>query len=157
VSITVATWNIRGKAQPDLERVGQVLESFGPDVVALHEVRRRQGVALAQRLGWMTAHWTFKHWPIPSLAEGHAVLSPHRLVGEETVTLTCGVQSCANDQFLQIDHIVPLEDHGRTELDNLWRICTHHTRSRPTPDGASPAATATATSSRPELRSVRRS
>jgi hypothetical protein len=39
---------------------------------------------------------------------------------------TCGVPACANDQFLEIDHIVPLEDHGRTELDNLWRICSHH-------------------------------
>jgi hypothetical protein len=38
----------------------------------------------------------------------------------------CGVKACANDQFLEIDHVVPLEDHGRTELDNLWRICTHH-------------------------------
>jgi Domain of unknown function (DUF222) len=39
---------------------------------------------------------------------------------------TCGVPSCANDQFLQIDHIVPVEEHGATELANLWRICTHH-------------------------------
>jgi endonuclease/exonuclease/phosphatase family metal-dependent hydrolase len=90
VSITVATWNIRGKAQPDLERVSQVLESFGADVVALQEVRRRQAGALAQRLGWMTAHWSFKHLPFPSFAEGHAVLSPHRLVGEDTVTLSEG-------------------------------------------------------------------
>jgi hypothetical protein len=41
---------------------------------------------------------------------------------------TCGVQTCANDQFLEIDHIVPLEAHGRTELDNLWRLCSHHHR-----------------------------
>jgi hypothetical protein len=41
---------------------------------------------------------------------------------------TCGVQTCANDQFLEIDHIVPLEEHGRTELDNLWRLCSHHHR-----------------------------
>jgi Domain of unknown function (DUF222)/HNH endonuclease len=41
---------------------------------------------------------------------------------------TCGVQACANDQFLEIDHVVPLEDRGRTELDNLWRLCSHHHR-----------------------------
>jgi hypothetical protein len=41
---------------------------------------------------------------------------------------TCGVQACANDQFLEIDHVVPLEDSGRTELDNLWRLCSHHHR-----------------------------
>jgi hypothetical protein len=39
---------------------------------------------------------------------------------------TCGVKACANDQFLEIDHIVAVEDHGRTEFTNLWRICTHH-------------------------------
>jgi HNH endonuclease len=38
----------------------------------------------------------------------------------------CAVKGCANDQFLEIDHIVPLEHHGRTEIDNLWRICSHH-------------------------------
>jgi hypothetical protein len=41
---------------------------------------------------------------------------------------TCAVSTCANDQFLEIDHIVPLEDHGRTEIDNLWRLCSHHHR-----------------------------
>jgi len=39
---------------------------------------------------------------------------------------TCGVKTCANDQFLEIDHVVALEDHGRTEDANLWRICSHH-------------------------------
>jgi hypothetical protein len=38
---------------------------------------------------------------------------------------TCGRRSCANDQFLQIDHVIPLEAHGRTEFDNLWRLCPH--------------------------------
>jgi 5-methylcytosine-specific restriction endonuclease McrA len=41
---------------------------------------------------------------------------------------SCGVPSCANDEFLEIDHVVPLEDHGRTELANLWRLCPHHHR-----------------------------
>ncbi len=39
---------------------------------------------------------------------------------------TCPVKGCANDQFLQIDHIVPLAEGGRTELANLWRPCSHH-------------------------------
>jgi Domain of unknown function (DUF222)/HNH endonuclease len=41
---------------------------------------------------------------------------------------TCGVPGCVNDQFLEIDHVVALEDHGRTELANLWRLCSHHHR-----------------------------
>ena len=39
---------------------------------------------------------------------------------------TCGVKSCANDRFLEIDHVIPLADGGSTELANLWRICPHH-------------------------------
>jgi Domain of unknown function (DUF222)/HNH endonuclease len=38
----------------------------------------------------------------------------------------CPVQGCADDQFLEIDHIVPLAEGGRTELANLWRPCSHH-------------------------------
>jgi 5-methylcytosine-specific restriction endonuclease McrA len=44
----------------------------------------------------------------------------------ETRYPSCGVQSCANDQFLEIDHIVPIKDHGSTEIANLWRLCSHH-------------------------------
>jgi Domain of unknown function (DUF222) len=40
----------------------------------------------------------------------------------------CAVSTCANDHFLEIDHVVPIEDHGRTELHNLWRLCSHHHR-----------------------------
>jgi len=39
---------------------------------------------------------------------------------------TCPVKGCANAQFLEIDHIVPLAEGGRTELANLWRPCSHH-------------------------------
>jgi hypothetical protein len=39
---------------------------------------------------------------------------------------TCGVKSCANDQFLEVDHVVPIEDHGETNILNTWRICSHH-------------------------------
>jgi hypothetical protein len=44
----------------------------------------------------------------------------------ETRYPTCGVKTCANDRFLEIDHIVPLEAGGRTGLANAWRFCTHH-------------------------------
>lgn len=44
----------------------------------------------------------------------------------ETRYPTCGVPGCANDQFLEIDHVVPIEDHGATEIANLWRLCSHH-------------------------------
>jgi hypothetical protein len=63
-----------------------------------------------------------------------AVSSPKRTIPArmrralESRYPTCGVKACANDQFLEIDHIVALEHHGRTEVDNLWRLCSHHHR-----------------------------
>jgi len=63
-----------------------------------------------------------------------AVSSPRRTIpmklrrALEACYPACAVSTCANDKFLEIDHVVPLEDHGRTELDNLWRLCSHHHR-----------------------------
>jgi hypothetical protein len=39
---------------------------------------------------------------------------------------TCGVRACANDRFLQIDHVVPVAEGGETNIHNTWRICPHH-------------------------------
>jgi hypothetical protein len=61
-----------------------------------------------------------------------AVSSPKRTIPTklrralETRYPTSGVKGCANDQFLEIDHVIPIEDHGPTELSNLWHICSHH-------------------------------
>ncbi|MGH8985521.1 MAG: DUF222 domain-containing protein [Acidimicrobiia bacterium] len=44
----------------------------------------------------------------------------------ETRYPVCGVKSCANDRFLQIDHVVPVVERGPTSIDNTWRICTFH-------------------------------
>jgi hypothetical protein len=61
-----------------------------------------------------------------------AVSSPKRTIpiklrrAREARYPTCGVKGCANDHFLEIDHVVPLADGGRTELGNAWRICSHH-------------------------------
>lgn len=61
-----------------------------------------------------------------------AVSSPKRTIPAklrralEALYPTCGVCSCANDQFLEIDHIVPIEQGGETSIENTWRICSHH-------------------------------
>jgi len=44
----------------------------------------------------------------------------------ERTYVVCGVDGCANDQRLEIDHIVPVEEHGPTCQENTWRICAHH-------------------------------
>ena len=61
-----------------------------------------------------------------------AVSSPKRTIPTklrralEVKYPNCGVSSCANDQFLEVDHVVPIAEGGRTKLANAWRICSHH-------------------------------
>jgi hypothetical protein len=61
-----------------------------------------------------------------------AVSSPKRVIpmklrrALEARYPTCGVKACANDEFLEIDHVVPIAEGGRTEFANAWRICPHH-------------------------------
>jgi hypothetical protein len=40
----------------------------------------------------------------------------------------CGTKGCDADLGLQYDHVVALEDGGRTEAKNLWRLCPRHHR-----------------------------
>jgi hypothetical protein len=61
-----------------------------------------------------------------------AVSSPKRTIPAklrrvlESRYPTCGVKNCANDQLLEVDHVIPIAEGGRTELANAWRICSHH-------------------------------
>jgi hypothetical protein len=38
----------------------------------------------------------------------------------------CDIEGCHVSQNLEIDHNQPIEEHGRTELGNLGRLCLHH-------------------------------
>lgn len=78
----VLTWNVHGAGHPNLDVVGEVLQGFAPDVVALQEVLHGQARGLARRTGWRAA-WTRKHFPFSPLlwwrAEGVAILTRHEL------------------------------------------------------------------------------
>jgi len=88
----IATWNLHGASRPDLGGVVAALTDESVDVVALQEVRRRQAVELADRLGGLHVRWLLKHRPwgamAPRLAEGLAVLSRYPVVSESTASLT---------------------------------------------------------------------
>jgi hypothetical protein len=38
----------------------------------------------------------------------------------------CGHLGCGSRERLQIDHVIPIEEHGPSEKGNLWRLCTYH-------------------------------
>jgi endonuclease/exonuclease/phosphatase family metal-dependent hydrolase len=92
----VLTWNVRGSEHPNLELLAEVIEGYGPHVVALQEVQRRQARKLARRLGWQR-RWTRKHYPYSPLvwwrAEGIAVLSPHPMTHVVHTTISPGVST----------------------------------------------------------------
>jgi endonuclease/exonuclease/phosphatase family metal-dependent hydrolase len=112
VRVTIVTWNLRGRAQPDIGTIAELLLGFGADVVALQEVQRRQAHALAGALGSVTAEWSFKHWPFPTPAEGLALLSRHRRVSARTVTLSKGAPPWSYRR--RIAQLIGLEAGGRT-------------------------------------------
>lgn len=76
------TWNVHGSARPNRNGLARVIRSLQPDVVVLQEIQIGQAHRLANRLG-MQVLWVRKHFPYgPVLwwrAEGHAVLSAHRI------------------------------------------------------------------------------
>lgn len=82
------TWNLHGSARPDLDAVAEQLRVMAPDVAAVQEVQHGQAIAIAQALGWASAHWSFKHFPVVKAPEGLAVLSPHPLEEVRTVVLS---------------------------------------------------------------------
>ena len=90
----VVTWNIRGNHSPDAELVARLLGGFDADVIALQEVRRLQARAIARQLG-MSHVWAFKHNPytalLPFHAEGHAVLTRHRITRSSTTLISSPV------------------------------------------------------------------
>jgi endonuclease/exonuclease/phosphatase family metal-dependent hydrolase len=139
VSIRVVTWNLHGSAQPDVGEVGELLRASGADVVALQEVQRRPARTLAAALGSVTAEWSFKHWPLPTPAEGLAVLSAHRLVDARTITLSkCAppwsyrrriAQLCALEvggQTLRLVNCHLANDDADARLAQAQRLLTQH-------------------------------
>ncbi len=86
VTIRLVTWNLQGRARPDLGAVADAIHELAPDVVLLQEVQRRQAHLLAGMLGWSRL-WRFKHWSIVVPAEGLAIMAPHPLVDAERRTL----------------------------------------------------------------------
>jgi len=86
VPIRVLTWNLQGRARPDLAAVAAAIRERRPDVVALQEVQRAQCAALADRLGWWWT-WRFKHWSVVVPPEGLALLAPAPLAEVRRVHL----------------------------------------------------------------------
>ena len=92
----IVTWNIRGAGSPDLTAITGIVQQYGPDVIALQEIRRNQACRLADLLGWQQV-WARKHHPYSPLAfwltEGLAIMSPHPLVDARHETISAGVST----------------------------------------------------------------
>jgi endonuclease/exonuclease/phosphatase family metal-dependent hydrolase len=92
----VLTWNILGRARPNIDDLAAVISNLAPDVVAVQEIQKRQADVLAGALRWR-ALWTRKHYPYTPLiwwrAEGLAMLTPHGLGDTVTASISPGVST----------------------------------------------------------------
>jgi endonuclease/exonuclease/phosphatase family metal-dependent hydrolase len=88
VRLTVLTWNLKGSAGVDVDRVAGYIRDQGAGVVALQELQRHQSQALAGALDARTHRWAFKHWPFPTRPEGMAIMGLDRPVAVEVEALT---------------------------------------------------------------------
>lgn len=73
--VRITTWNLQGRERPDIVTAAGVIRELEADVVLLQEVQRSQARALGHALGWPSATWHLKHWPLVIPPEGLAVLS----------------------------------------------------------------------------------
>lgn len=93
---TVVTWNVHGSAGPDGRALAAVLRARSADVIVLQEVRWHQALLLSWRLRMRRA-WALKHFPLtpllPWLAEGAAILTPHRLAAPGARILSRGASA----------------------------------------------------------------
>jgi endonuclease/exonuclease/phosphatase family metal-dependent hydrolase len=105
VPVRLTTWNLHGSARPDVARVAARLRDN--DVLALQEVQRGQARALVRALGWPSAYWSFKHWPLVTRPEGLAVLSRSRLLRARRITVSRGAPPWNHGrriaQFVELD------------------------------------------------------
>jgi hypothetical protein len=65
---------------------------------------------------------------LPDYSTDRRYYPPWLLAWLEQQYPVCGVPGCDVDSHLEIDHVIPREEGGRTEQNNLWRICWHHHR-----------------------------
>lgn len=87
MTVRITTWNLQGRERPDLGGVAAVLDDLASDLVLLQEVQRSQAHRLRDVLGWSTAVWRLKHWPLVIPAEGLAVLAPVPVDAVDAVVL----------------------------------------------------------------------
>jgi hypothetical protein len=65
---------------------------------------------------------------LPEYATDRRYYPPWLVAWLEQQYPVCGVPGCDADFHLEIDHVVPKVEGGRTEPNNLWRICWYHHR-----------------------------
>ncbi len=88
-SLRVVTWNLQGSQLRDLAGVAERIRALDADLVCLQEVQRRQARRIRSSVGSFSV-WSFKHWPVRTASEGHALLSRAPIVRNRTFTLSRG-------------------------------------------------------------------
>ncbi|MEX0665740.1 MAG: DUF222 domain-containing protein [Acidimicrobiia bacterium] len=104
----------RGYASPgercEIPGVGPIPVAIGTRMLAAAKVREVPAESSA----------------LPDYSSGRRYYPPWLVAWLDQQYPVCGVEGCDRDFLLETDHVVPLSEGGRTEVDNLWRICWYH-------------------------------
>jgi hypothetical protein len=109
---------VRGHTQP-----GELCELAGVGPIPVHEASRLLDDAFLKAV-------VVKGTEVTVVSHLGRVIPAHLRTAIEELYQECCIEGCHEQRHLEIDHNIPIEAGGRTELANLSRPCTFHHRSK---------------------------
>ena len=107
---------VRGHTEP-----GELCELAGVGPVPVHEASRLLDDAFLKAV-------VVKGTDVLTVSHLGRVIPAHLRTAIEELYQECCIEGCHEQRHLEIDHNIPIEAGGRTELANLSRPCTFHHR-----------------------------
>ncbi len=104
----------RGVTEP-----GEVCEIVGIGPVPVSVVRKLAGDAVLKAL-------VTDGTDVRSVSHLGRTIPARLRTGLEELQPECVIAGCHVDRHLEIDHDTPVAEGGRTEIENLNRVCHHH-------------------------------
>ena len=100
---------------------GELCEVAGIGPIPVHEASRLLDDAFLKAV-------VVKGTDVTAVSHLGRVIPAHLRTAVEELYQECCVEGCHEQRHLEIDHNIPIEAAGRTELANLSRACTFHHR-----------------------------
>ena len=107
---------VRGHTEP-----GEICELAGVGPIPVHEASRMLDDAFLKAV-------VVRGTDIATVSHLGRTIPAHLRTAVDEKFQECCIEGCHETRHLEIDHNIPIEQGGRTELDNLSRPCAFHHR-----------------------------